>query len=79
MYIFIRNSLSGHLNNDILVRSGEANNLSGNHTLVKIIAKLWDTVIVLTSRFPGWSSFGSPGVPFSLLISEPDPHFSPIP
>lgn len=33
---------SAHLNSYISERSHKANNLSGDHTLVKIIAKLWD-------------------------------------
>lgn len=35
-------SKSAHLNSYISERSHKANNLSGDHTLVKIIAKLWD-------------------------------------
>lgn len=39
---FVMESLSAHLNSYISERSHKANNLSGDHTLVKIIAKLWD-------------------------------------
>jgi len=40
--VSLRNFLSAHLNSYISERSHKANNLSGDHTLVKIIAKLWD-------------------------------------
>lgn len=39
---FVMESLSAHLNSYISERSHKANNLSGDHTLVKIISKLWD-------------------------------------
>lgn len=41
-YVFITERLSAHLNSYISERSRKANNLSRDHTLVKIIAKLWD-------------------------------------
>lgn len=42
MYFVTEPPKSAHLNSYISERSHKANNLSGDHTLVKIIAKLWD-------------------------------------
>lgn len=43
-YVFITEHLSAHLNSYISEYSRKANNLSRDHTLVKIIAKLWDAL-----------------------------------
>lgn len=42
MYLVRKPPKSAHLNSYISECNHKANNLSGDHTLVKIIAKLWD-------------------------------------
>ena len=69
-YVFITELLSAHLNSYISERSRKANNLSRDHTLVKIIAKLRD------AHSFNYQPASSPPLP--RVLSPTFPRFLPI-